>query len=150
MGVFANEINFDSLITNLGNCCLKKDSCTSCIKEKCLIGYSEESVKKCLKNNVTYVENGYENIPLADTKVYDHDNLIIAIADILKQCKSCRENHYDNCIINVIRSCYEVALVGETQKYKGSTLIYLSDIKYLNEDIGNKILDKYNLIKSCK
>ncbi|GAA0122348.1 MAG: hypothetical protein KID00_02335 [Clostridium argentinense] len=148
MASFVNEINFDRLITNLGNCCLKKDNCcTNCVKETCLIGYSEESVKKCLKNNFLYVENGYANIPLADIKVYDHDNLITAIADILKQCKNCRENHYNDCIINIIRSCYEVALIGEMQKYKGSALVYLSDIKNINEDIGNKIFEKYSSIK---
>ncbi|WP_315118919.1 hypothetical protein [uncultured Clostridium sp.] len=147
MGILANEINFDSLITNLGNCCLTEEKCKSCSKDGCLIAYSKEGVKNCLKNSVSYVENGCENIPLVDTKVYDENNLIIAIADILNQCRSCRENHFDNCVINVLRNCYEVALVGEVQRYKGSTLIYLSDIKNLNPEIGAKIMDKYNMLK---
>ncbi len=144
MGNSNGELNFNDLITNLGRCCLTKGVCGECSKEKCLIGYSKESVTNCIKNNVTYVMNGSANIPINDTKLYDAEGLIIAIADTLKQCKGCKENHYDNCIINVLRSCYEVGLFGEIQDYKGSALVYLNMIKDINPDLAVKVFEAYS------
>lgn len=143
MGIANNEINFDSIIENLGKCCLTEKQCHKCDKEKCLIGYSKKSILGCLKNDVTYVEDGFKNIPIADTRLYEEEDLIIGIADILKQCRSCKEDHYDNCIINVLRSCYEVILLGEPQQYKGSALVYLNELKNSNEKVEEKIMKVY-------
>ncbi|MBD5593422.1 hypothetical protein HYI10_19405, partial [Clostridium botulinum] len=79
-----------------------------------------------------------------DTKLYDKDYVITAIADILKRCKSCQENHYDNCIINVLRNCYEISLFGEGQEYQGSAFMYLNGLKSVNEEIADKIFAKYS------
>lgn len=147
MGISNSELNFDKVITDLGRCCLTEDLCGSCAKKNCLIGYSKESIVNCFKEKVTYVIDGAENIPTMDTKLYNNEDVIYGIANILKQCKSCKEDHYDNCIINVIRSCYEVILFGEHQNYRGSSLIYLSNIKNLNEEISGKIFEAYNSIK---
>jgi len=96
-----------------------------------------------MKNNVTYVENGFDNIPVSDTKIYDTYSLVVAIADILKQCRSCKEDHFNNCLINVLRSCYEVALFGEPQEYDGNALSYLKNLQNINKDIADKIFIEY-------
>ncbi|EES49844.1 MULTISPECIES: hypothetical protein [Clostridium] len=144
MGVAFKDVNFNELVNKLAPCCLEEETCSTCTKEKCLIGYGKECIKGCLKNKVTYVENGYGNIPIADTKLYDKDYVITAIADILKRCKSCQENHYDNCIINVLRNCYEISLFGEGQEYQGSAFMYLNGLKSVNEEIADKIFAKYS------
>ncbi|OFI06016.1 hypothetical protein CLOACE_13970 [Clostridium acetireducens DSM 10703] len=143
MGIAKNEINFDNITKNLANCCLTEEKCGACKEEKCLIGYSKKCILGCFKNDVTYVENGFKNIPSADAKLYDQHNLVVGISDILKQCRSCKEDHYDNCIINVLRSCYEVILFGETQKYDGSALVYLNEVKDSNKEIMQKIMEEY-------
>ncbi|AWZ48527.1 hypothetical protein C3495_06720 [Clostridiaceae bacterium 14S0207] len=147
MGIANNEINFNSIIKNLGNSCLTEERCNTCNKEKCLIGYSKKCINGCFKNDVTYVESGFENIPSIDTKIYEQQDIIAGISDILKQCRSCKENHYDNCIINVLRSCYEIILFGEHQEYSGSALVYLNKIKDINEEIGDKIFQQYMSIR---
>lgn len=145
MGVMSNEVNYDLLLSDLANCCLQLGNCGHCKKEKCLIGYAKESIKNCLKNDVTYIVDGCKNIPLNDAKIFEQEILIEAIIHILKQCKSCKEDHYDNCLINVMRSSYEVCLFGEIQKYKGSTIKYLSDISEQRPEIAEIMIEKYNI-----
>ncbi|GAA0076930.1 hypothetical protein UT300005_13080 [Clostridium sp. CTA-5] len=144
MGVAFKEVNFNELVNKLAPCCLGEEECNGCAKEKCLVGYGKECIKGCLKNKVTYVIDGYKNIPITDTRVYEQETVITAISDILKRCKSCSEEHYENCIINVIRSCYEVSLFGEEQEYEGSAFLYLNNLKNINEEIADKIFERYN------
>ncbi len=59
----------------------------------------------------------------------------MGIAHILKECKDCKEDHVENCIINVIRNCYEVGLFGDVLSYEGSALQYLMKVK---EDFPEK------------
>lgn len=61
-------------------------------------------------NKVTYVMDGMKNIPVTDVRIYDKGNIANGIVDILKTCKNCKENHFENCIVNILRSCYEVVL----------------------------------------
>lgn len=146
MGVTFNEVNFDLLLSDLSESCT---SCGECKKKECIIGYAKECVKDCLKNNVTYVMDGCNNIPLHDSKIFETEYLAKSIANILKQCKSCKEEHYDNCLINVMRSCYEVCIFGEIQKYEGSTFNYLNKIQNLNPDIADEIIQFFNKNKEA-
>lgn len=146
MGVTFNEVNFDLLLSDLSESCA---SCGECKKKECIIGYAKECVKDCLKNNVTYVMDGCNNIPLHDSKIFETEYLAKSIANILKQCKSCKEEHYDNCLINVMRSCYEVCIFGEIQKYEGSTFNYLNKIQNLNPDIADEIIQFFNKNKEA-
>ena len=66
-----------------------------------------------------------------------------AIAHILKECKECKEDHTEDCIINVIRSCYEVSLIGDTHPYEGSTIQYLMFLKEHYPDQAACIADVY-------
>lgn len=142
MGVEHTALNYNNLIKNLSNCCLTVSNCGSCKQSNCLIGYSKKCVTNCLKDKVTYVMDGQVNIPYVDGKIYDKHDLIDATADVLKQCKNCDKEHFDNCLINILRNCYEILLLGEIQEYKGSTLLYLNDVKKLDENIAEELLKR--------
>lgn len=142
MGIEHSEVNYNNLINNLGNCCLTESICGTCKEGECLIGYGKKCVVNCLKEGVTYIIDGQANIPYIDGKVYDISDLIDATADVLKQCKNCDKNHFDNCLINVLRNCYEILLLGEMQEYKGSNLLYLDDIKSVDEKIAKELLKR--------
>ena len=149
MEVLTKDIKFNVLISDLWNCCLTENICNKCKKKDCLIGYCKESLKECVMQDVTYVKEGMQNFPSSDLKLYDNHNLIDGISQILKQCRSCKEDHYDNCIINILRSAYEIILFGEPQDYNGSVLVYLDKIKAINLELSSKIFDTYiNLKKS--
>lgn len=147
MGIIYEEMNFDGVITDLGNACLTESACGTCDKDVCIVGYAQKCINNCLKNNVTYVENGSEHIPTTDFKVYNEEELEKGIAHILKQCKSCQLNHFENCIINIVRNCYEIGLMGETQHYEGSNFRYLNQIHNTHPDHAANIIEEFHATK---
>ncbi len=114
---------------DLENCCRKETACGQCQKGNCVIGYGKQCIGAYKAAPKKEVAQGMEHIPTTDFKVFDEVELETAIAHILKECKDCKEDHTDDCIINVIRSCYEVGLLGDVQPYEGSALQYLMYIK---------------------
>lgn len=144
MGILNSELNYDKVISDLGVCCLGEESCGGCTKDSCIVGYAQKCITGCLKEGITYVENGSENIPIADLKIYDEENFESGIAHILQQCRSCNENHFDNCIINIIRNCYEIGLFGEIQSYEGSNFRYLNQIHQAFPKIADNIITEFH------
>lgn len=97
-----------------------------------------------MKDNVSYVMNGDANIPVTDFKLYHEEDFAKGIAHTLKMCRSCESDHYDQCIISVIRNCYEIGLFGEALPYEGSNFRYLSQIQSQNAQIANDIVTEFN------
>jgi hypothetical protein len=137
------DIDFNGLIREVGKCCLTEEYCGTCCKEECFIGYCQQCLVTCLKNQDEFIDNGVENIPFEDTKIFDEESIISAIAFVLKQCKSCQLYHDDDCIINILRSSLEVALIGEHLDYNGSNFLYLSDLQSKNKDIAQRVYDTF-------
>lgn len=144
MSISFKEVNFSRLVDKLTPCCLSEELCGGCEREKCIVGYAKECIKNCMINKVTFVMDGSENIPNTDFKVYDKEFFVDGIVETLKTCRSCKEEHFENCIINILRSSYEVALIGEEQEYEGSTFLYLNKLKEINSSIADKVFRKYN------
>lgn len=144
MGILNSELNYDKVIADLGKACLKEDQCGGCVKEECIIGFAQQCITRCFKEGVTYVENGSERIPVTDLKIYNEEELERGIAHILKQCKSCSQEHFDNCIINIIRNCYEVGLFGEIQSYEGSNFRYLNQIHNSHPKYAQNIIEEFH------
>ena len=144
MSIQFKKVNFSKVVDNLCACCLSEDVCGECESSKCLISYGKDCLKHCMINKATGVLDGHKNIPLLDTKLYDQETVIDGIVDILKTCKSCREDHFENCMINIIRNCYEIILTGQEQEYKGSVLLYINSLKDINVDLSNKVFEKFN------
>lgn len=134
----------DKLVENdLENCCRSVAVCGQCQNEACIIGFAKQCVKEYQKEPKKEVPNGVERIPTMDCKVFEQADLEIAIAHILKECKDCKEDHVENCIINVIRNCYEVGLFGDVQPYEGSTLQYVMRLKSDFPDRSVQIAEAY-------
>lgn len=152
MGVAFNDMDFNLVLKDLGKACLTTDYCGECLKEKCLVGYAKNCIMSCVKNNVTYVEDGFDNIPLGDIKDFDKEVLITGIADILHLCASCKENHFNNCIVNIIRSCYELDLFGDVQEYNGSALEYIIKLNHADykKATASRIVDEYHKVDYIK
>lgn len=129
---------------DLENCCRKLDVCGQCQKNDCIIGYGKQCISNYKKEPKKEVVDGMEKIPITDFKLFDETELETAIAHILKECKDCKEDHTEECIINVIRSCYEVGLLGDVQPYEGSALQYLMYLKNNFPDKSLLIADAYN------
>lgn len=137
------NIDFNGLIEEIGKCCLSEEVCGSCDKSECLVGYCKQSLLTAFKQKDEFIDGGMDDIPYEDTKLYDDEKLINSIGFILNQCKNCQLYHDEDCIINIIRSSMEVALLGDHTEYKGSTLIYFSDLGSKNKEISQKIYAAY-------
>ncbi|WP_026475715.1 hypothetical protein [Alkaliphilus transvaalensis] len=135
-----NEINYNALINEITKCCFTENACGSCNREICLVGYCKKSLITALKENTQFIDGGMEGIPYTDTKVYEEEDLIETIGFILNQCRNCQLYHDEDCVINIIRSSMEVGLLGESQEYGGSSLVYLSDMHKVNPDIADRLL----------
>ncbi|MCM8900457.1 hypothetical protein KVG29_04345 [Caldicoprobacter algeriensis] len=144
------NINYDRLIEQVGKCCLTEDFCGTCQKEACLIGYCKHVLLKAFKQHNEFIDGGMDNIPSFDTKLYDEEDLINAIAFILNECKNCQLYHDDECVINIIRSCMEIALLGDYLEYKGSTFLYFADLNNENKEIAQRIFEAFSNIKNNK
>ncbi|MGN9165366.1 hypothetical protein ACTNDY_08860 [Tissierellaceae bacterium HCP3S3_D8] len=139
-------LDFNGLIKKVGDCCLTEENCGTCCKEECFIGYCEQCLVTCLKNQDEFIDNGVDNIPYADTKVFEEEFIISAIAFVLKQCKNCQMYHDDDCIINIVRSALEVSLIGEYLEYRGNNFMYFSDLQTKDKDIAKKVYDTFSLL----
>lgn len=138
--------NYLSLFKDLGSICMSEGNCGSCKEHNCLTGYAKICTSKCFKNKITYVAGGYQEIPYGDLKGgYDEVYLIKAIANLLNQCRSCEENHFTDCLLNVVRSCYEVILFGEPQPFNGSAFSYLMKLQQKFPERATMILEEYKM-----
>lgn len=106
-------------------CCLKDTFCQQCNGAACTIGFAKQCINNYIEKPQKEVPGGADNVPVVDFKAFDEVELGKAIVHILKECKDCKENHTEDCIINVIRNCYEVALFGDVHPYEGSAFQYL-------------------------
>lgn len=136
-------LNADLVWEDLGNCCRSEALCGQCQGEACTIGFAKQCIENYRKEPKKEVPDGTERIPVSDFKVFEEEELEIAIAHILKECKDCKEDHTENCIINVIRNCYEVGLFGDLHPYEGSALQYLMYLQANFPEKAVKIADIY-------
>lgn len=148
MAIMMDEINLLEIFKDLGKVCKTEVNCGSCAEKGCLIGFARNCTAECRVAKRTGVPGGYNNIPSSDMRGgYDEYDVLHAIAHLLVQCKSCKEDHYDNCLINVVRSCLEVIEFGEEQKYEGNVIQYLMKISATNPTKAAIIKDEYMLRK---
>lgn len=148
MAITKEQINFMEIFKDLGTVCMTENVCGKCKGKECLIGYAKEAAAKCRVNEITYVPEGYKNIPLVDLKGgYDKVDTLHAMAHLLNQCRSCKEDHFENCIINVVRSCYEVVALGEERPYEGDALTYLMKLQAEYPEAAAIIMEEYKRVK---
>lgn len=136
-------LNADLIAEDLEKCCRGEALCTKCQGKSCTIGFAKHCIQNYKAEPKKEVPGGTEEIPFTDFKVFDEEDLETAIAHILKECKDCKEDHTENCIINVIRNCYEVGLFGNAHPYEGSALQYLMFLKSEFPEKSSRIADIY-------
>ncbi|NLM05200.1 MAG: hypothetical protein GX214_09295 [Clostridiales bacterium] len=141
-------IDFEALIKEVSKTCLGENQCGICEKDDCLIGYCKKGLLTSLKEQSEFIDDGMDGIPYDDTKIYDNEVIIDAIGFILNQCKNCNLYHDEECIINIVRSALEIILLGDYQEYRGSTLLYLEDIKNVDKEIADKVFQAFMRRKS--
>lgn len=141
-------LNAELIGNDLENCCRGESACGQCQGKLCTIGFAKNCIQEYKKAPKKEVAGGASQIPLADFKVFEEEDMEVAIAHILKECKDCKEDHTEDCIINVIRNCYEVGLLGDIHPYEGSSLQYLMYLKAHFPEKAGSIADIYASLPS--
>lgn len=137
-------LNADLIAEDLERCCRGEALCSKCQGKSCTIGYAKDCIRNYKAEPKKEVPGGTEDIPLTDFKVFDEEELETAIAHILKECKQCKEDHTEDCIINVVRNCYEVGLLGDIHPYEGTALQYFMFLEENCPDKAKQIASIYS------
>jgi len=146
----ARDVNLDRIQAAVNRCCKTEAECKKCEKVSCLIGYCQIALDYSRQKNSFHIPRGNQHIPGHDFRAYYQPDLILALVEVLLQCQGCRDNHEEECVINVTRSALELALLGESLNYEGSALLYLIQVSRLNPDLGKELLQLYERNKSGK
>ncbi len=141
--VHKKGLNAELIERDLENCCRGEGLCGQCQGKLCTIGFAKQCIQDYKETPKKEVSGGSSHIPATDFKVFDEEELETAIAHILKECKDCKEDHTEDCIINVIRNCFEVGLLGDIHSYEGSSLEYLMYLKAHFPEKAGHIADIY-------
>ena len=140
----SKEFDFMKMFYDIRQVCMGEEVCGACTDMDCLVGYARQCIGKAKKNDTDNLPGEYTNIPLCDTKgSYDMNFAMEAIAHTLQQCKSCKDFHNVDCLVNIIRSCYEVIVFGEEREYPGSAFVYLSKLSAEHPEIAAYISEIY-------
>lgn len=123
------EFDFIKMFYDIRKLCLTEDHCVKCKEQACLVGYARHSIGKCKKLDTDSIRGGFENVPSYDINGgYDMQDALEAIAHTLQQCRSCKDNHTEDCLVNIVRTCYEVIAFGDHQEFSGSAFMYLTTL----------------------
>lgn len=144
----ANNKDFDfiKMFYDIRQLCLTEEHCGKCKDENCLVGYARICIGKAKQKDTDTLIGAHRDIPTYDVNggLYDREDTMNAIAHTLQQCRSCKDSHTPDCLVNIIRNCYEVILLGNERPYTGSTLMYLAALQEENPEVAAIIAEAYN------
>ncbi|MEW8958414.1 hypothetical protein SEF58_06085 [Neomoorella humiferrea] len=146
----ARNVDLDKIQGAVDRCCKTVAECGTCNKAHCLIGFAQTALAYARQKNTVRIPRGNELIPQDDLRVYYQQDLIAALVEVLLECQDCRDNHEEECVINVTRRALELALLGENFDYEGSVSAYLMQVGRHNPAIGGSLLTIYQERKKKK
>lgn len=147
----ATTFKLDEITADLDQICHEYTKHSDCRGPACMIGYAKYCAAQCVNGDKDKIPDGFENIPASDTRGdYDEYDILYAISHLLGQCHSCRQEHSLNCILNIVRSCYEVIEFGDEKSYEGTPLEYLMKLHDADPDKADAVLEEYNRYKEAE
>jgi len=100
-----------------------------CRPEKCMVSFARKVLAFALPKGLLDVPGASQLIPTTDFKVYAVEDVAAGLAETLRQCRECRDNHSPDCVISLTRACLENALIGQRIDYPGSVFLYLARLR---------------------
>lgn len=138
------EFDFIKMFYDIRKLCLTEDHCGTCKGEACLIGYARKCIGEASQKDTDTLHGHFQDIPAYDINGgYDNQDALEAIAHTLQQCRSCKDNHTADCLVNIVRACYEVIAFGDHQAYTGSTFMYLAELSKEHPEAAAIISEAY-------
>lgn len=124
------DIDLAALEEQLNKLCLSCDRYSpECKESQCLIGFGRKVLRFAANKKTFDIPGASKLLPERDFKPYYPEQVAPAIAETCRQCRQCRDNHSPDCVIALVRSALECALLQENIDYPGSVFLYLARIK---------------------
>ncbi|MCH4190685.1 MAG: hypothetical protein LKF52_00115 [Butyrivibrio sp.] len=140
----ASTFDLKEIDADLDRICHDWSKHTDCRGEECMIGFAKISTHECIEKNQDAMPERFEKLPSSDIRGdYDEFDVLHGIAHLLNQCHSCKKDHSESCILNIVRSCYEVIEFGDSQIYEGSPLEYMVKVSGLDAEKASVIREEY-------
>lgn len=138
------EFNFLKMFYDVKQLCFTEEICGTCKEKGCLVGYARAAIGEAKKKDTDTIIGWHRDIPNYDINGgYDKHDAMEAIAHTLQQCKSCKDIHTKDCLVNIIRCCYDIIAFGDEQPYIGSTFSYLAMLQEKDEEAAAFISEIY-------
>ncbi|MEW6063703.1 hypothetical protein P378_13885 [Desulforamulus profundi] len=136
-----SDNNFQNLSATLNEFCRDCDinAAGQCKEAACLVGFSKKVIKFAEQKGVLDIPGAGSLIPKNDFKHYYQEQVSKTIAESCKLCKECRDNHSPDCVISLVRTALESAVLQEQIDYPGSTFMYLAKVKQQNDELSYQI-----------
>jgi hypothetical protein len=144
MAIGFDDVDLYEAFQDFGKVCQSVDDCREFGQRGCPVQYGKSCANQCVLDDVTYVKKGKEDMPQTPALgCFDEQEALKSIGHLLIQCKTCRQNHNDDCIISVLRNYLEQILFGECLSYGGIPLEYIVTISERSEEMANVIVEEY-------
>ena len=138
-----NYINgLENNINEICRDCSYKDS-EKCNFRKCNVGFANYVIQNIKDKSINIIEGGEYLIPKDDMRYYDERIIAGGIANTLKMCKGCNENHNEDCVIALIRRTLEYTQLKDRIAYPGNMLGYLVNLSKQKPEFGELIKQEY-------
>lgn len=132
----AGDVDLAALERPLERICQNCDQQGACRKDKCLAGFARQVLKYARLKGALDVPGARSLIPLDDFKPYGQDLVAAGLAETLRQCRECRDNHSPDCVIALVRTCLESTVLPENIDYPGSVFLYLVRVKEQSPELA--------------
>lgn len=135
------EVDLTRLSAQMDKICKECDynNTDDCKPATCLIGFANKVLAFAGHKGILDIPGASKLIPTSDFKHYYPETIAPAIAESCRQCRECRDNHSNDCVISLVRSAMELALLRSTISYPGSVFMYLAQVKAQNAEISEQI-----------
>ncbi|CCO08790.1 hypothetical protein [Desulforamulus hydrothermalis] len=136
-----SDIDFHELRNLLNDFCRDCDlfNTGQCKEATCLIGFAKKVINFAEQKGVLDIPGASNLIPKNDFKPYYQDQISRAIAASCKLCRECRDNHSSDCVVSLVRTSLESAVLQEQIDYPGSVFMYLAKVKQQNDELSGQI-----------
>ncbi len=142
MNVFSvEEVDLQALLNRVEAVCSSCDSFKTpkCNESQCLAGFARKVLKFAVQKKAWDIPGASKLLPARDFKPYYLDQVAPAIAETLRQCRQCRDNHSPDCVVALVRTALESTLLEEKIDYPGSVFLYLTKIKEQHPELSTAL-----------
>lgn len=132
---------FNKVEESLSEICEDCLECGSekCHQTKCHISFAKSTIQIASDSGVKTLKGGMNLIPNLDMKFYEESQISKSIAQVLKLCKECKDNHSEECVLSLLRRSLESTVLKEQNIFPGSTFMYLMNVAKENPEFAQKI-----------